>query len=187
MNSTFRNITLHVLFYHWWIYSPTPFLISPTSLHVSSFPLFSPPLLLSLAPSLLSPGLPIHCPSSHNRRTNRTKKNQYTSTLRNFVPNLPVSAILVIPVSRPAASYYSNILIQVLGLIFQNIQHISLPNSKWRFILDVLLGFCSNAQDYPYRTSFFQTLQNKIKTAICLYIKITINLIYQYNWTTSVA
>jgi hypothetical protein len=38
--------------------------------------------------------------------------------------------ILVIPVSRPAASYYPNILIQVLGLIFQNIQHISLPNSK---------------------------------------------------------
>jgi hypothetical protein len=74
---------------------------------------------------------------------------------------------------------------QVLGLIFQNIQHISLPNSKWRFILDVLLGFCSTAQDYPYRTWFLQTLQNKIKTAICLYIKITINLIYQYNWTTS--
>ena len=98
MNSTFRNITLHVLFYHWWIYSPTPFLISPTSLHVSSFPLFSPPLLLSLAPSLLSPGLPIHCPSSHNRRTNRTKTKQYTSTFRNFVPNLPVSAILVLPV-----------------------------------------------------------------------------------------
>jgi hypothetical protein len=81
----------------------------------------------------------------------------------------------------------SNILIQVLGLIFQNIQHISLPNSKWRFILDVLLGFFSTAQDYPYRTSFFQILPNKIKTAICLYIKITINLIYQYNWTTSVA
>ena len=98
MNSTFRNITLHVLFYHWWIYSPTPFLISPTSLHVSSFPLFSPPLLLSLALSLLSPGLPIHCPSSHNRRTNRTKTKQYTSTFRNFVPNLPVSAILVLPV-----------------------------------------------------------------------------------------
>ena len=70
---------------------------------------------------------------------------------------------------------------------FQNIQHISLPNSKWRFILDVLLGFWSTAQDYPYWTSFFQTLQNKIKTAICLYIKITINLIYQYNWSTSVA
>ena len=55
---------------------------------------FLPPLLLSPAPSLLSPGLPIHCPSSHNRRTERTKK-QYTSTFRNFVPNLPVSAILV--------------------------------------------------------------------------------------------
>ena len=97
MNSTFRNITLHVLFYHWWIYSPTPFLISPTSLHVSSFPLFSPPLLLSLAPRLLSPGLPIHCPSSHNRRTNRKKKTIY-KYIRNFVPNLPVSAILVLPV-----------------------------------------------------------------------------------------
>ena len=46
-----------------------------SSLHLSSFPLFSPPLLLSPAPSLLSPGLPIHCPSSHNRRTDRTKKN----------------------------------------------------------------------------------------------------------------
>ena len=59
---------------------------------------FLSPLLLSLAPSLLSPGLPIHCPSSHNRRTNRTKTKQYTSTFRNFVPNLPVSAILVLPV-----------------------------------------------------------------------------------------
>ena len=59
---------------------------------------FSPPLLLSLAPSLLSSGLPIHCPSSHNRRTDRTKKKQYTCTFRNFVPNLPVSAILVLPV-----------------------------------------------------------------------------------------
>ena len=61
-------------------------------------PSFFSPLLLSLAPSLLSPGLPIHCPSSHNRRTNRTKTKQYTSTFRNFVPNLPVSAILVLPV-----------------------------------------------------------------------------------------
>ena len=129
MNSTFRNITLHVLFYHWWIYSPTPFLISPTSLHLSPFPLFSP--LLSPAPSLLSPGLPIHCPSSHNRRR-QDRKKQYTSTFRNFVAlqywynqyfpesssicntgitsvsqNLPVSAILIFwqwPVSSSIAN-----------------------------------------------------------------------------------
>ena len=64
----------------------------------SPFPLFLPFLHISSAPSLLSPGLPIHYPSSHNRRTDRTKKNQYASTFRNFVPNLPVSAILVLPV-----------------------------------------------------------------------------------------
>ena len=43
---------------------------------------FSPPLLLSPAPSLLSPGLPIHCPSSHNRRTDRTKKNNIQAELQ---------------------------------------------------------------------------------------------------------
>ena len=68
-----------------------------SSLHLSPIPL-PPSLLLSPAPSLLSPGLPIHCPSTHNRRTDRTKKKQYTSSFRNFVPNLPVSAILVLPV-----------------------------------------------------------------------------------------
>jgi hypothetical protein len=47
--------------------------------------------------------------------------------------------------------------------------------------INVLLDFCSTVQDYPCQTSLFQTLQNKIKTAICLYMKITINLIYQYN------
>jgi len=48
--------------------------------------------------------------------------------------------------------------------------------------------FCSTAQVYPYRTWFFRTLQNEIKTAIyMLYIKITISLTYQYNWTTPVA
>ena len=36
---------------------------------------FLPPLLLSPTPSLLSLGLPMHCPSSHNRRTDRTKEN----------------------------------------------------------------------------------------------------------------
>ena len=35
----------------------------------------------------------LHCPSSHNRRTDMTKK-QYTSTFCNFVLNLSVSAIL---------------------------------------------------------------------------------------------
>ena len=91
-----------------------------SSLHLSS----SPPLLLSPTPSLLSPGLPIHCPSSHNRRTDRTKKNKiqvHSATLylifqylqycyNQYFPesasicntgitsifqNLPVSAILV--------------------------------------------------------------------------------------------
>ena len=36
---------------------------------------FLPPLLLSPTPSFLSLGLPMHCPSSHNRRTDRTKEN----------------------------------------------------------------------------------------------------------------
>ena len=59
MNSTFRNITLHVLFYHWWIYSPTPFLIfshlaSPFSLPSFFFPFFSflPPLVSCLPVSI---------------------------------------------------------------------------------------------------------------------------------------
>ena len=81
-------------------------------------------LLLSLAPSLLSPGLPIHCPSSHNKYTDRTKKNniqahsatsylifqylqhwynQYfpefssicNTGITSIFQNLPVSAILV--------------------------------------------------------------------------------------------
>jgi hypothetical protein len=36
---------------------------------------FSLPSFFSPASSLLSPDLPIHCPSSHNRRTDRTEKN----------------------------------------------------------------------------------------------------------------
>ena len=120
MNSTFRNITLHVLFYHWWIYSghyhnrgwtggtlihspaplllsPTPFLISPTSLHLSPFPFFSP--LFSILPPLVS-FFPVSLytvgPLITDAQTGQ--KKQYTSTFRNFVPNLPVSAILVLPV-----------------------------------------------------------------------------------------
>ena len=47
--------------------------------------------------SSISQMMPAPVASSHNRCTDRTKK-QYTSTFRNFVPNLPVSAILVLPV-----------------------------------------------------------------------------------------
>jgi hypothetical protein len=54
-------------------------------------------LYFSFLPPLVS-FLPIHCPSSHKRRTDRTKKNQYVNTFRNFVSNFPVSTILVLPV-----------------------------------------------------------------------------------------
>ena len=87
-----------------------------------SLPFFLPPLLHSPAPSLLFPGLPIHCPSSHNRRTDRTKKNNIHSAtsylifqylqywynqyflesssicntgITSIFQNLPVSAILI--------------------------------------------------------------------------------------------
>ena len=67
-------------------------------------PLFSflpPRLTFLLYFSFLPPlvfFLPIHCPSSHKRRTDRTKKKQYANTFRNFVSNFPVSTILVLPV-----------------------------------------------------------------------------------------
>ena len=85
-----------------------------------------PPLLLSPAPSLISPGLPIHCPSSHNRRRQDRKNNiqvhsatsylifqylqywynQYfpesssicNTGITSIFQNLRVSAILVLPV-----------------------------------------------------------------------------------------
>jgi hypothetical protein len=44
-----------------------------------------------------------------------------------------------------------------MNMIFQSLYY--------QYILDKF-----TAQDYPYRTSFFQTLKNKIKTAICLYL-----------------
>ena len=47
-------------------------------------PSLFPSLLFSPAPNLLSPGLPIHCPSSHNRRTDRTKKQ----TIYKYIPQL---------------------------------------------------------------------------------------------------
>jgi hypothetical protein len=66
-----------------------------------------------------------------------SEKTKFDKDSLGRLSNVPVlqiledsGKILVIPVSRPAASYYPNNLIQVLGLIFQNIQHISLPNSK---------------------------------------------------------
>ena len=50
------------------ILSPLFSFLPPHFIHLSPFPLFSPRLLLS-------PGLPIHCPSSHNRSTDRKKNN----------------------------------------------------------------------------------------------------------------
>jgi hypothetical protein len=123
--------------------------------------------------------------------------------------------ILVIPVSRPAASYYPNILILYFAVSEKtkfdknSLGRLSKNQAKhliWiviyclakiyveyfeKLIQGSVLKYLDNmkqpAQDYFYRTWFFQTLQNKIKTAICLCIKRTINLIYQYNWTTSMA
>ena len=62
-----------------------------------SLPLFSPPPLF--LPSLLS-FLPLSLYTVRPLITDAQtgKKTQYTSTFRNFVPNLPVSATLVLPV-----------------------------------------------------------------------------------------
>jgi hypothetical protein len=64
-------------------------------LHLSPFPL--------PCPLLISPDLPLHCPSSHNRPTDRKKNNiqvhsaifQYLQYWYNqYFQNFPVSAIL---------------------------------------------------------------------------------------------
>ena len=71
--------------------SPTPFLISSTLLHLSPFPLF-----LSPAPSLLFPvSLYTVHPLITYAQTGQKNHNEYKNTFRNFVANLPVSAILV--------------------------------------------------------------------------------------------
>ena len=69
------------------------FLKLPFSLPSFFSPLFSflPPLVSFLPVSLYTV-----CPLITDAQTGQ--KNQYTSTFRNFVPNLPVSAILVLPV-----------------------------------------------------------------------------------------
>ena len=68
-----------------------------SSLHLSPIPL--PPPLFSFLPPLVS-FLPVSLytvrPFITDAQTGQ--KKQYTSTFRNFVPNFPVSAILVLPV-----------------------------------------------------------------------------------------
>ena len=123
-----------------------------SSLHLSPIPLPPPSLLLSPVPSLLSPGLPFHCPSSHNRRTDRTKKNniqvhsatsylifqylqywyyQYflesssicNTGITSIFQNLPVSALLVYP---------------VFPRIFRYLQYSYFGNDQYLLVLQIL-------------------------------------------------
>ena len=90
MNSTFRNITLHVLFYQWGIYSPTPFLISPTSLRIFQYLQYWYNQYFLESSSICNTGI--------------------TSIFQ----NLPVSAILV-----PGSSGICNTHILAMTIIFQ--------------------------------------------------------------------